>query len=100
MKPGKRDVPVRVLIAGAELEALRELTGALCESFGLDRRIESYQGRRPISLYPWDVDLLLDVVGDAVRDAERRIVPAPDAAALRSLLTRLRELRFPGPERR
>ena len=97
MKLGKRDVPLRILISGAELDALHELTGALCESFGLDRRIESYQGKRPISLYRWDVDLLLDAVGDAVRDAEQRGTPARSTAPLQTLLARLRALHFAEP---
>ncbi len=99
MRPGKRDVPVRLVIAGAELDELHGVIGALSESFGLDRRIERYRGKRPIALYQWDLDLLVDVVGDAMRDAEERETRRPqawagarrpEAAPLRSLLARLR----------
>lgn len=93
MKPGKRDVPVRVRIDGAELDALHELTAHLCESFGLDRRIERYRGTRPIALYRWDLDLILDVLDTEVPEAEDGKPHLPDAAPLRSLRTRLRDVR-------
>ncbi len=70
MKPGSRDVPVRVKISGAELRELKNLTWAMAESFGLDRRIDAYQGKRPIQLYRWDLDCLVDVLVVAVREAE------------------------------
>jgi hypothetical protein len=39
---------------------LRELQRLdMPESLGLDRRIERYQGTRPIGLYRWDLDCLL-----------------------------------------
>ncbi len=102
MRPGKNDVPVRLLITGAELDELHRLTGALCETFGLDRRIEGYQGKRPIALFRWDLDALVDVVDHALRDAgdweNRRPKLRPgarrlEAEPLRLLLARLREAR-------
>jgi len=45
--------------------ALKELKRHACdlpESFGLDRRIERYQGKRPLVLYRWDLDCLLDTL--------------------------------------
>lgn len=93
MKPGKRDVSVRVRIDGVELHALRELTGALCESFGLDRRIERYRGKRPIALHRWDLDLILDVLDTAIPDAEAGKPHRPDPAPLRTLRARLSDLR-------
>ncbi len=101
MKPGSREVPVRVLIAGAELDALHELTGAMSESYGLDRRIQRYQGKRPIALYSWDLDLLVDVSDVALGEAEDRQpqgARSPGArrtavVPLRSLLARLRTTR-------
>ena len=37
----------------------------MAEAFGLDRRIENYQGKRPIGLFSWDFDCLLAVIEDA-----------------------------------
>ena len=48
--------------------ALKEFTGELSESFGLDGRIDRYQGKRPIGLYAWDIDCLLDVLQCLVED--------------------------------
>lgn len=93
MKPGTRDVPVHVRIDGAELDALHELTGWLAESYGLDRRIERYRGTRPIALHRWDLDLILDVLDSAIPDAEAGKPSLPDAAPLRALRTRLRDVR-------
>jgi len=41
MKPGKRDIKVKTLITGQELEELQKHTWSMGESFGLDRRIGS-----------------------------------------------------------
>ena len=48
MRPGKYDRKHEFLIQGAELRELKELD--LPESFGLDRRIERYQGKRPLGV--------------------------------------------------
>lgn len=53
MKPGKYDRKDQVRITGAELRELKRLD--MPESLGLDRRIERYQGTRPIGLYRWDL---------------------------------------------
>jgi len=94
MRPGSRDVPVRVKIFGAELHELKRLTGAMAESFGLDRRIDAYLGKRPIQLYRWDLDCLEMVVDDAVR--ERNASPSgrvPGLQALKRLQGRIQALR-------
>jgi hypothetical protein len=57
MKPGRHDERHQVLITGAELRELKRLD--MPESLGLDRRIERYQGTRPIGLYRWDLECLL-----------------------------------------
>ena len=57
MKPGKYDRQHHVRITGAELRELQRLD--MPESLGLDRRIERYQGTRPIGLYRWDLECLL-----------------------------------------
>src|SRR5215470_8257699 len=68
MKPGSRDHRHRLLIGGDELRELKRHTGAMAEAFGLDRRIENYKGSRPITLYRWDLDCLMDVIDLALRD--------------------------------
>lgn len=68
MKPGSRDHRHRLKIAGDELAELKRHTASMCEAFGLDRKIEKYQGTRSITLYRWDLDCLLDVIALALRD--------------------------------
>jgi hypothetical protein len=94
MRPGSADVPVRVEISGAELRELKKLTGAMAESFGLDRRIAAYQGKRPIQLYRWDLDCLESAVDEAAREA--RAAPRGSASrvgALKHLQARIHALR-------
>ena len=68
MKPGKKDVPVKIKIAGTQLYELQKHTGDMCEAYGLDSKIENYKGSRPISLYRWDLDCILDVLDMALDD--------------------------------
>jgi hypothetical protein len=56
IKPGSGDKKVIVLISGQELIELKRFTWMMSEIFGLDRRIENYQGTRPIALSNWDLD--------------------------------------------
>ena len=86
------DKQIRVLITGEELDELQRQTWQMTESFGLDDRIDAYQGQEPISLYRWDVECLMDVVPLALNDPEE--FPDKDSAgykALERLLARLRE---------
>ncbi len=46
----------RLLISGDELRELKRHTGAMAEAFGLDRKIESYKGTRPLTLWQKDAD--------------------------------------------
>ncbi len=62
IKPGPGDKKVLLLISGNELDELKGITWALAESFGLDRRIENYAGKRPIGLYSWDMECLIDTL--------------------------------------
>lgn len=62
IKPGPKDKKVSLLISGEELTELKRLTWLMSEFFGLDSRIEHYQGKRPIGLYSWDFECLLMVV--------------------------------------
>ncbi len=68
MKPGSRDHRHHLLISGDELRELQRHTGSMVEAFGLDRKIENYKGTRPLPLYRWDLDCLMDVIGLALRD--------------------------------
>ena len=68
IKPGSKDAKVFLLIAGEELTELKRLTWLMSESFGLDTRIESYRGKRPIGLYSWDFECLLTVMRHAMED--------------------------------
>jgi len=93
VKPGKHDRKYSVLITGPELDELRNLTGWMAESFGLDRRIAAYRGKRPIGLYRWDLECLQDVIAMALQDPqEYPDHAAPGYAALRSLYERVRRL--------
>ncbi|MCU0500769.1 MAG: hypothetical protein MUC51_03210 [Anaerolineae bacterium] len=93
MKPGPKDIPYHVLITGRELEELKKHTWLMAEAFGLDRRIVAYQGKRPITLYAWDLDCLVDVMTDAlVTSTEYPIRSGPAYEALQSLRDRLARL--------
>lgn len=91
MKPSPRDHRHRLKIAGDELRELKRHTAAMCEAFGLDRKIEKYQGTRPITLYRWDLDCLLDVIALALED-EREYPDQSSAGylALKALGERLK----------
>lgn len=87
MKPGKNDRKHQVLITGAELRELKRLD--MPESLGLDRRIERYQGKRPIGLYRWDLDCLLATLSLVV-DGRDPFVSAKGRVTLTKLHDRLR----------
>ncbi len=92
MKPGSKDRKCQVLITGLELEELQRFVWMMAESFGLDSRIAAYQGKRPIGLYRWDFDCLLDVVEIALKDP--KYYPSQDSPkylALKNLQARLQQ---------
>jgi len=90
MKPGKYDRKHQVLITGAELRELKLLD--LAESFGLERRLQRYQGKRPIGLYRWDLECLLEVLPLEMEDRfHHPRLRRKDLHVLRSLHDRLRE---------
>lgn len=68
MKPGKNDIPIERKISGRQLEELQKHTWQMCEAFGLDRKIENYNGTRSISFYRWDLDCILDVLDTVLND--------------------------------
>jgi hypothetical protein len=102
MKPGRRDIGHKVLITGDELRELKRHTGSMAEAFGLDRKIEAYQGARPLTLYRWDLECLMDVIDCELNDpSEYSDRTAPEFLALKTLGERLREEydRYYGDER-
>jgi endonuclease/exonuclease/phosphatase family metal-dependent hydrolase len=78
----------------AAADELKKLTFAMAEAFGLDRRIDAYQGKRSIQFYRWDLDCLVDVLSVAVKEAEEAPGgPAPGYGILKGLHDRLHGLR-------
>ena len=91
MKPGSKDRKIKILIPGEELWELQRHTSSMAEAFGLDRRIENYQGKRPIGFYRWDLDCLIDVIDIVLGDA--RYYPdksSKEYKALKNLQDRLK----------
>jgi hypothetical protein len=92
MRPGPKDVKLSILIAGDELHELKRFTIDMVEAFGLDSRIEAYSGKRPIGVYSWDVDCLLAVTDNALKNM--RAYPdktSSSYAALQRLHVRLQD---------
>jgi hypothetical protein len=91
MKPGRRDIRHKVLITGDELRELKRHTGSMAEAFGLDRKIEAYKGTRPLTLYRWDLECLMDVIDcELIDPREYPDRTAPEFLALKTLGERLR----------
>lgn len=91
MKPGRRDIRHKVLITGGELRELKRHTGSMAEAFGLDRKIEAYKGTRPLTLFRWDLECLMDVIEFKLEDTrEYADKNAPEHQALTRLKERLR----------
>ena len=92
MKPGSKDIKLKILISGDELSELQRYTSEMAEAFGLDRRIENYQGKRPIGLYSWDFDCLLAVIEIALDDPIQYPNKSdPGYTSLKKLLYRLKD---------
>jgi anaerobic ribonucleoside-triphosphate reductase len=70
IKPGGKDRKASILITGMELDELQRFVWMMAESFGLDRRIANCQGVRPIGLYRWDIECLVDVINSVLDDPE------------------------------
>jgi hypothetical protein len=91
LKPGKGDIKINVLITGDELVQLQRHTWSMVESFGLDRRIDRYKGKRPIGLYRWDFECLLEVLSMELDDPkDYPSKDTPDYQALENLYKRLK----------
>jgi hypothetical protein len=92
MKPLPGDHRHRLLITGDQLRELKRHTGAMAEAFGLDRKIENYKGTRPITLYRWDLECLMDVIDCVLRDeCDYPDRSAPGYRSLKSLGERLHQ---------
>ena len=90
VKPGSKDRKASILITGLELGELQRFVWMMAESFGLDRRIADYQGIRPIGLWRWDIECLVDVIGSVLNDP--KYYPAqgsPEHQAIKALRERL-----------
>lgn len=83
VKPGSRDRKASILITGLELDELQRFDGMMAEAFGLDRRIANYQGVRPIGLYRWDIECLVDVIDSVIKDPE--YYPTQDSPACQAI---------------
>ena len=70
IKPGSGDRKASILITGVELDELQRFDWMMAETFGLDRRIINYKGMRPIGLYRWDIECLVDVINSVLEDPE------------------------------
>ena len=76
------------------MKELKKFTWSMAEAFGLDRRIEKYQGKRPIGFYRWDLDCLEDVIAMALDDNNEY----PDKSgtgyeAIKTLYDRIKQIR-------
>jgi hypothetical protein len=66
----------------------------MAEAFGLDRKIEKYQGKRAIEFYRWDLDCLEDVLAMAVENnREYPDKSSPSYEAIMNLYDRIKRLR-------
>jgi hypothetical protein len=90
VRPGSKDRKASILISGLELDELQRFVWMMVESFGLNRRIANYQGVRPIGLYRWDIECLVDVINSVMDDPEYyRTQDTPEYMAIKALRDRL-----------
>jgi hypothetical protein len=92
MKPGSRDIRHKVQIAGDGLEELKKHAGSMAEAFGLDSKILAYKGTRPLTLYRWDLECLMDVIEIELLDTKQYPdKAAPEYQALKRVGDQLRQ---------
>ncbi len=66
----------------------------MAEAFGLDGRVERYQGKRSIGFYRWDLDCLEDVLSIGVDELRGDVgESSPRYRALANLYERIKALR-------
>ncbi len=93
IKPGLHDKKYFILITGDELDELQAHAWDFTECYGLNRRIYNYKGKRPMGLYPWDVEAMKEVIGIVMEDP--KYYPdknSPEYQAISSLYARVHEL--------
>jgi len=91
VRPGSKDKRHYILITGQELVELKNYTWAMAEAYGLDVRINSYKGKKPIGLWPWDLDCLEAVLDGVLKDYPDQ--ESQEYKAMHSLIGRMHELR-------
>jgi len=84
MKPESKDIKTNILISGGELTELKRHTWLMDEALGLDSRIEKYRGTKPIGLYRWDFECLIESIDYALNDPKE--YPEKSDSGYRSLL--------------
>jgi hypothetical protein len=90
VKPGSKDRKASFLITGLELDELQRFVWMMAESFGLDRRIANYQGVRPIGLWRWDIECLVEVIDSVLNDPEYyHLHGSPERQAIKALRDKL-----------
>ena len=90
VRSGSKDRKASNLITGLELDELQRFVWMMAESFGLDRRIANYQGVRPLGLWRWDLECLVDVIDSVLDDPEYYPTQeAPEYMAIKALRDRL-----------
>jgi hypothetical protein len=90
IRPGSKDRKASILITGLELDELQRFVWMMAESFSLDRRIANYQGVRPIGLWCWDLECLVDVIDSVLDDPEYYPThDVPEYLAIKNLHDRL-----------
>jgi hypothetical protein len=92
VKPGSKDRKANILITGPELDELQRFVWMMAESFGLDRRIDNYKGTRPLGLWRWDIEVLIEVIDVVLDDPEYYPTrDTPEYLALKTLGERLQK---------
>jgi len=90
VRPGSKDRKASILITDLELDELQRFVWMMAESFGLDRRIANYQGVRPIGLWRWDIECLVDVINSVLDDPKYYPTQdTPEHLAIKTLRDRL-----------
>ena len=95
VKPGSRDRKAQIVITGMELDELKRFSWMMAECFGLDRRIDNYRGVRPIGLYRWDIECLIEVIDFVLTD--QKYFPTQNSLeyqAIKNLCDRLKAEEF------
>ena len=76
MKTGSIDKQVILLFTESEIELLKENSGNMAVSFGLDDRINELEGESKMGLYYWDLECLEMAIGDLKNGTEHEKVVA------------------------